>query len=668
MAKSAFKQYKRTVREILSEDDFSKGMYCTDTPLDIGYLKYLVNFDATNEGKNLKPRRGLRTIKTALPPRKVLHTNPPVNYSYEMALLTGKVCSEPDGLEYDQFILGDITDIPLASGLYKGLLYAATVYPEGVYYEDPTTPPDSLGNQIPAYEMHLERLLGNLEVACTSFRLPIKAEIHGIKLQSPDYIAQHVGTFGFNNSYYFFRHPVEGDAVLQQTKLTPDTPEDPNSAVCYKAETVEPKALTPKEAVMWGYNMLAKNPYTFENTATEGAIQLLGLLPYDNNDNLLMTPKRNEEITLKCFYAAPTSATYQFEWEWKEPASSIWHKFAKTTLDMAELPALQTKMSFPVNEVMVRITATRDDETDPEKVLIVGFNLNPEQYHANKNVAPVNYDVTKAKGMTYWKNRLILYGLEEDNTVLLASEVNDPSYFPYPNNADIFDEAIVYAMPFLDNLLVFTIRKLYMLTLNPDGLSWTTTMIQDNLNINAWDLHLIKPVKNMVFFKSGNYYYMIVPSTAKQGGLAVAPICKPVVEAFFDNFQQNVDIIVKTLYDYDKALTLAHYYNYLDFEDIHNVYVFETEYGYLNFDMLYNVTARTWRIYLYESQHILVPFRQDVTKNGILTSIFALEQIWLDAEDVEHTSILPAIQYLQYDPAQVEDFYVPMQYSLVPEV
>jgi len=220
----------------------------------------------------------------------------------------------------------------------------------------------------------------------------------------------------------------------------------------------------------------------------------------------------------------------------------------------------------------------------------------------------------------------------------------------------------------LDNLLVFTASKLYLLTLSLDGMSWNKKLIQANLNISPWDVHLIQQVKNMVFFKSGNYYYMVVPKGfTGTGDLAIAPISRPNMENFFDNFPAAVDKILKTMYDYNDGIELAHYYNYMDYEDVHNVYVFKTTKGcYLNFVVLYDTVQRAWRIYIHESQEILVPFKQDATKKGTLMSLAAVNQRW--KKTTVKTGLVPALQFINFSRATASDFYVPHGTKMWPAI
>lgn len=113
---------------------------------------------------------------------------------------------------------------------------------------------------------------------------------------------------------------------------------------------------------------------------------------------------------------------------------------------------------------------------------------------------------------------------------------------------------------------------------------------------------------------------MIVPKSGSNGGLSLATISKPLYY-FFDNFKENVETVLYEVYDYRGLLTLMHYYNYLDFEDIHNVYVFQTDKAeYINF-CIYNIVDRSWRTYVFGSQAIRTPYKADATQRGTLCSL-----------------------------------------------
>lgn len=288
------------------------------------------------------------------------------------------------------------------------------------------------------------------------------------------------------------------------------------------------------------------------------------------------------------------------------------------------------------------------DEAESHVSMSLVYSKTPSTSTANKDLK--NYDLSKATGMLFWKSRIWLYGLSEDPTVLFASDINEPTYFPYPNNIDIFDEPIMHCAAFNENMLVFTRSALYKLTLNNEG-AWTKQIIQGDLNFTEFDTNTIQIVKNMVFFKSGDYYYMVVPKTLSlQNELAIAPVSRN-IEKFLDNFPTNVAELFETLYEYNGSLELAAHYNFLNYEDVHNVYTFVTDSGLLlNLVLLYNTVDRYWRFYTYESEEIYRPVRQDATKSS---DMYAPMHCALNGKNVL------GVQLIGSSEKQIKDFYIP---------
>lgn len=596
----SFKSYQREPRTQLSEELFTSGMCFTTAPLTEGLVKELINYDIKDNGQVLVPRASFKAVAKT-------DAENMLDYTDGKAIVAGKVCSDPTLGDCAQVIIGDVG---------------------GVLSDDAMVTPANLtvltlnGKTDKAYKEGK---------ATFNVKYPGRTSIHGIKTVPTKGVGttalSPIGTFAFNSSFYAFGVDTHTtNAALYHTKADSDK---------YVVEKLEPKKLTPKEAVMWGYNMLDSNPYSFTCTNSAGVITLLGILPYDDNNKINMTPRVNETIKLKCYYAAPSGAHYKVVWDYKDVSASTWTELNTSEIDITSTPQpLEVSFSSPTPQVMVRVSCYKKDVatgTDgketvswiPVQVMTVGFNFNKEEYGTTANVENKIYDLSKCKGMTYWKNRLVVYGVDSDPTILFMSDINNPTYFPYPNSADLFDEPIVHAVPFLDNLLVFTATKLHMLTLDKDGIAWTKKLIQTNLNISEWDIHLIQIVKNMVFFKSGNYYYMVVPKlNSLTGELTIAPISKNIT-GLLDNFKKNVENTLEILYNYSDGITLLHYYNYLDFEDIHNVYVFKTTDGrIINYSLLYNSVARHWRVYINENSSIVHPLTHDATQKGTFISLY----------------------------------------------
>jgi hypothetical protein len=459
-------------------------------------------------------------------------------------------------------------------------------------------------------------------------------QIHNIIPGDMPWAFQHTGTFAYNNTYYYF-----DDSGLCHTKFDTDH---------YIHEAIVPKELTPKEAVMWGYNMLKTNPYNFSNTMLtfEGPIQLLGVLPYDADNNLVMTPQVNQTLHFECFYKGREARVYTVVWEWKEPGASNWTQIKTEDITIAADKKFLCEFSAPNNAIMLKLTATNKADDIDTQVLTIGFDFGKGVQGNGANAQQKIYDLRQATSMTYWKNRLVA----AYKNLLFVGEVNDPSYFPYPNNLEPFQEDIIHVLGYLDNLLVFTSSQLHVITLGTDGLTWYVRTIQSNLNIQPCDVPLIRVVKIMVFFKSGNYYYMVVPkASSTTGELTIAPVSRP-IENLFDHFKEVIADILKKVYDYTDDFTLVHCHNFLDFEDVHNIYTFQTSKDvFVNIAVLYNTIDRSWRFYLYESKHILKSFKQDATMKGMFMGLVPMGG-------------RPGIQLLRFNNINcVDDYYYPEQ-------
>lgn len=634
---TAYKQSMRQSRSINVDEVFTLGMLYSNAPISEGLSRLIVNYDTDSTGAILTPRPGFLVKSFGLD-----HSVGAVEYSPEMGIYSGKRIAAESNQSFRQVIIGDTTTTKVENTtLYKGTGYIATVQQEApVAGGDPN---------LVEYPMTLNPMQDNTKAGAIYYTKPETAMIHGVPLSTTDGIARQVGSYGFNNMYYYFAEETSGAPAvttkrLMKTKLHTDG--------AYTREVVVPKEVSPTEAVQWGYNMLKENPFTFANENFAGIIQLVGLLPYDASGKIVMNPLLNQSLLLKAFYAGNTGSTYDFKWEWKDTGSSAYTLLKTERLSLATLPSVELNFSSPAANVIIQLTATKvingTPETMPEKVIAMGVSFLKEE---NKNnVEMKNYDLSTASGMTYWQNRLVIWGVPSNPMSLFMSDINDPSYFPYPAGSDIFDEPIMHCITVNDTMLIFTSAGLYMLSQSPDGLGWYRKKIQSNLNISTWDIHLIQSVKGMVFFKSGNYYYMVVPSKMNVENLVVAPVSKNII-AMLDDFVPAVKEILNSTFDYRGSIELVHYYNFLDFEDVHNVYVFKTDSGRLiNVMLLYNILSRSWRVHTLESQSVITPFQQDMTKSGVymgLTSVNISDKLY------------PVIQFIEKDLAYRGDLYIP---------
>ena len=243
-----------------------------------------------------------------------------------------------------------------------------------------------------------------------------------------------------------------------------------------------------------------------------------------------------------------------------------------------------------------------------------GGERSEKDYGSTKGITNPNYDLATAQGMLAWKRRIVLWGVEGAPDAIFMSDPDRINYYPYPNGVEVYDNNILNVIPFMDSLLVLTQDKIYKTILNDDGTFKTDTVAAD-VNISYDDAFTAVAVKNMLFYKSGNYYYMLVPSSKALtfGELNVAPISNP-INYFLDHFDVELKKVLINMYAEDL--------NYPEVEDItlvpdlYDVYVAgneicvahnfkmlyaDEEYS-IDFVLKYNSVLRTWSADLFNNE------------------------------------------------------------------
>lgn len=659
----AYKQYNKRERRAVLEDDLSKGMMSSDGALDEGYVKYLVNCTYEKETRALIPRPGLRLFATMFPKGATEDSD---FLSENITVKASKQCVE-NGVTYTQIILCKTDDEDVA----KGTIWALTASA----YDDRT--PLKFSDDYSADVSFCDYLLSSTSHICYLYSTDSPA-IHDVHFSEDDYyrVQFPVGEFAYGNSFYFIGETTvieEGEEVVKKGLFRTffDTTQSPAR---YEFQKVEPKVPSVSEAVTYGYNMLlGSEAYTFSNKHNADTIQFEGILPYEvgsSQTKLMMTPKKNQPVDMVCYYDVQDDAKYDIVWESRETTSSDWTQLQRDTVTFDSSTKLILKNFLAQDkEIMVRVSAYPYEGSivveDKVKAMVVGFDFTMENYGTAKSLEQKEYDLTTATGMETWKGRAVFWGLPEDPTVLFLSDYEDPSYFPYPNNIVVFDEPIIYCVEFMDSLAVFTSDKLYQVSLADDGNSWTTVILQSHLSIEPWDKHLIQTVRNMIYFKSGNYYYMIVPKAqSTTGELTLAPVTTPIT-SFFDTFSVNVQKILERTYGFTGYYELLTYYNFLDYEDIHNIYAykFDGTQSIMHFDVIYNTVDRTWKVWVFESPTFVYPIKQEATRYGLLAST-ALVTCY-DVSDDNRPFTERIVQVFSWDKLVVRSCYIPFDARLL---
>ena len=646
-----YKQRNSRDRRAVLETDLSKGMMSTDGTVEEGYLKSLVNCAYEKETASITPRPGLRLYGTNFPNTA---TDAGEDFLDEkITIKASKQCVE-NGTTYDQVILCKVDE----NDITRGNIWVLT---SKVFFDHAPLEftEDYTG------EVYFADYLVSEDPQVCYFYTTQSPSIHNINFVNDGYrrIEFPVGEFAYGNSYYFFGEDSNGNSGLFRTVFD-STLVPPR----YVFERVTPKTLSVSEAVTYGYNMLLNDAaYQFVNKHQASVMQFEGILPYEveivngvhQRRTLMMTPKANQPIDLVCYFDVVNGNTYDIIWESREATASDWTRLKKERITFADSTQLTLDGFRAQNkEIMIRVSAyTTGTSAEVEKAIVVGFDFTATNYGAATTLKQEVYDLTTATGMESWDGRMVLWGIPKDPNILFISDYNEPAYFPYPNNIITFEEPIIYCLEFMDSLAVFTTNKLYQVSLASDGNSWTRTVLQSNLSIEAWDKHLIQPVRNMLYFKSGNYYYMMVPKAqSTTGELTLAPITTPIT-SFFDKFSVNVQNILQYTYGYTGEYDLLTYFNFLDYEDVHNIYAykFDDTKSILHFDVIYNTVDRTWKVWVFEAPDFIYPFKQEATRSGLLASTSIVTGTYLG----QVFGLRRVLQVFMWDKMLVRSCYIP---------
>ena len=327
----------------------------------------------------------------------------------------------------------------------------------------------------------------------------------------------------------------------------------------------------------------------------------------------------------------------RIKWEMRSSGAANWTELSNEVCTLTEYYSAHgdhapftCTSTMPADEVLVKLTITDvvDNPENEEYVLstnTIGLSLVSDELANTLNIDANSFDLGKCTGMCEWEQRLVLWGVPGALNTLFVSDVNNPTFFPYPNNVDMFPDPIIAVHNYGDELLVLTTSALYRLVWDTEGTGWSHKLVQQNLHVTEEDTYMSCVIKNMFFFKSGEYFYMMVPKASSTGSVrgevTIAPISK-IIENLLDNFHQEVYNLIKVIVDRqdlaDFTDKLVNYFSYVDNTRVVVNYVYaldNTDTGtttqsianskYLYVQLIYDTDARTWYMRAFEAAHML---------------------------------------------------------------
>lgn len=646
-------------RVITTEDKFNKGMSYVNTTQDDGYVKSMVNYILRNDGTVLAPRGGLTYNKKEVSKIERIIDSPTadkhiiIHHSDSMLVL---LHDESDSILCDYTLVGELTEDLKSIKLSTSTLIL-----------------DVNGTYLTATPEH------SSDVKAITLRKGLES-IHGVDIIDG---LNAVGVYASLESNTYLPLIINGSTTVGtiRAKLNETLTE-----VTWDIVPLDAKEIQPTQAINYGYNMLKEDPYHFENAATAtGGVVLTGILPYSDDaaGALKLTARPGESIVFELFYKYPTSTTdkYMVQWEIQDldsntTANTIQQVRKSPVYNPGDRITLTYSPTYKAFSLIAKIYLKskvdalpyQDDITDynklsPEQVLpLASYYLTSDSNSTMLNVSAVNYDLGTATGMCSWQQRIVLWGVKNAKNTLFVSEINNPEYVPYPNNSEIFPNDIVCAVPYLTQLLVFTKSALYLITLGEDGLSYTTKCVQERLNMTPEDASTVITVQNMVYFKSGNHFFMIVPNnTSLTNTLQLAPVSRP-VEDFLDNFKVNARKLINDVYNIDNinygedwTIDICDFNVYLDDNQVRNAYKIKVTttqpnldkvVHYMDLSLNYDTVLRAWTSFVWEAnKYRLQLYKATVTGK----SLYGHVDSWVETiTEIDEETQIPVITHKQH--------------------
>lgn len=622
---------------------FANGMYLTNQVIPEGYAKVMVNYDIDDTGSNIKPRAGREKVQLLDYSSNVLGPASFTDYLY--------------AYNKDNSEVEDLKDVVLSYGLYtdmselvniENLAYDRPVYIASMHKRTDTTAYtliEDAGYQvlIPGviseedlkefwslyYDKEQEQFkkIDNKDIGYITARTVTNAYAFDKPFKGP--VGRPIGTV-LNNEIITFSGPnVEyeeytanperssllnfGNPTLTKLIITNE-----GNKYTIKRQMLDATSLNAIEAYSSGFNMLHEAPYVFQNE--EGsALSVLGAVPYDpENPNIpVFVPKLGNKLDLHVTYAYPKEGdTIKYKVE-----------VLDLTNNKSEWEVLTDfKESFTAGEefyytyipkykaAMIRFTLRIGDDSTTDDTGLVPIDCTVNY----GTLEPKTFDLSTCKGVISWLGCLGVYGVVGAENSIFFSDVENPSYFPYPYNVIEFDNEILAVHNYLDFLLVITVDSVWLVTAGETINTSTQKRILANVHIPEIDAINLVVLKDQIFFKTDTQFYVLKPN---QYTSDATDLKNYVNSTAISNLTQNftasvVDILnqtYKTIWqkytrerrkqirfeDFDVLDTRSVIRN----EEVHYIYTITPKLTdgivleNLNLHFVYNTLTRSWRIY-----------------------------------------------------------------------
>lgn len=550
---SSYKQYNRSTRVLTEESGFAGGMLWTGNNIDETHLKAVVNCDYDETTGYLKTRDPFGTADNS--PTETDLSTLDIDLRNHYLVGTYNICAFDVNTYDDGVVLG-------AGWLYifaranqtPGTLNVSDEDLICIYCIDDTY-----------YKCRISSSYGSKtlrNINASNILLNYDNHLYGLGEYESEY-GDDTGVW-----LYVYRITRKGSTddgyeyTFEQTSF--DKVDD-------KIDSV-----TLLEACVSGFNAARKDTFKYEGaeTSDDSDRSILGVYMTDDAGNVIASPRVGDVTINIPVRHNPIHKTVNGEqlrylgiFKLKEGSTitaegteSIWEHLITLEQDFNVSNAISGR---PQNTFRATISCKNKKTTlafvfygdmKPTQNTVYGTSVvdyfMPYTITTNDNDSNLklkNYDLSVCDGSCIWKNRMCVWGTQSSNNCLFLSEVDNFYYYPVPHNVAVFDTNVISCIPYKDSLLVFTANRIYRISENNDG-TFTQTVVLNDMPLSRKDSAHLTAIKNMVLFKSGNYFYMIVPkSQSLTDELTVAPIYKNIA-GFLNNLDSSVQEVLQLMY------------------------------------------------------------------------------------------------------------------------
>lgn len=396
-----------------------------------------------------------------------------------------------------------------------------------------------------------------------------------------------------------------------------------------KRNLMEIKQLNPLEAAAYGFNQLSEDPYYFEDERS-GGLEALGVVMYkpDSNDTIpIFSPTLGNPVSLRCYYAYPANdSDIQIKVEWLDNTrdKANWEVLVDWPKDGAGgwtiKPGDKIRYTYipTIANTSVRFIARIGNDTATEVVIGLRAVLCGENRYDAVDLK--KFDLSSCKGMVNWHGALGIYGVPSAADTIFFSDIDNPGYFPFPNNAMSFDNEILAVHNYLDHLLVITVDSIWLVSPNTTISTSIQKRIMYNIHIPEIDAINAIVLKDQIFFKTDTQFFVLKPNQYTSDATDLKNyVNSTAIANFTSNFkEETVDLlnqVFRTIWqkhtkelreqirfeDFDVLDTHSELRN----EEVHYIYTIKPKLtkpelitDNLNLHIVYNTLTRSWRIYL----------------------------------------------------------------------